>query len=169
MKKYILIAVIAIASCCLWACTNKSNNNPPSYSTLIVGKWLIQSDHIKIYTLTDNTLVKDTTISYTDPANNQYAWLFIFNANGSSYITDATPNLSGLVDTTSSLHYSISGKNLVYTEVGDNTQNTEPILQLNNTNFELSTTYNTTPNLFYPDLDANTTYKFVEDTYYKRQ
>ncbi len=156
------------------ACTKKGNNPPSSTNTnlSVLGTWQVTSDRAKAYSTSTNALIQDTTYT-TFGDNNEFAWRYIFNKDGSYYVTTLPAGHGGVgvnvhPDTTSYLHYSISGKTLTYTEDGDDTKYHYTILQSTATTLELESVYTATGDSSDPKLDMNTTYKFVEDTYYTK-
>ncbi len=139
------------------------------YAKLIVGTWKAYQQNTKVYDLTTNELLKDSTINFTD-ANAGQAFTEIYNADGSAYITEQTRKMGAktpTTDTTSYLHYTILGTNLTLKQNIGGTE-TKPILTLTLTDMGLQSTRTGTLN---PDwgLDADTSYKIIEGTYYTRQ
>ena len=140
----------------------KSSSNPPAQSnaTLILGKWLLTKQVIRIYNAA-GTLVRDTTDAFgiIQPGVNSYQ---TFNADGSSI------SLSN-VDTTGIYTYTLSGTVLkIYPNLNVNSYQAQNIVSLNETNLELESilTGSDLPAVW--GLDPTATYKLVEDDYFTR-
>ena len=170
MNKTLLSLFSAIL---LFAACSKSGNNPsknPDPSVSILGSWLVTSEHVKVYTINTNTLVQDTTTTQFGTFN-QFRWYYIFNKDGSAYET-TLPIGHGAIgqdvhpDTTDWMTYTVTGKVI---NVDEGEKYTFTILQSTATNLGLEEVFITPPGTDYPKLDANTTYKFVRDTYYDKQ
>ena len=174
MKKT-LLALLALFI--LFSACKKSDNSKPDQpgtdnAKLIVGKWLQTKLNIKVSN-PGGTLVKDTTIDYTTVDNKWSSYYFIFNADGSAYVTSLPYTKKGsnkqYSDTTSYLTYKISGKTLLLTELGiAGSSETHSIIQLNSSILEMTNSYNSQPNSDW-GLDQKIIYKFTADSEFSKQ
>jgi hypothetical protein len=169
MKNSHLILTSFIA-CAMFSCKKDELAGAKSqYAKLIVGTWKAYQQNTKIYDLTTNELLKDSTIDFTD-ANAGRAFTEIYNADGSAYVTVQTRKLGALVattDTTSYLKYTILGANLnLKQNIGGN--ETKPILTLTLTEMGLESLRTGTLNEGW-GLGINISYRIVQGTYYTRQ
>ena len=170
MKKHYYLVVLLFLLATFYSCkkTDKLGNKSSQNSTLIIGKWIINQQHTQVYLLEDNSLVKDTLISFS-PSNPNQGWFEIYNTDGTAYVT-SKPHMAGgvlTVDTTAYLHYSISGSHLTLKPNGGGSE-TDPITDLTYNFMMLEKTTNRTPNPTW-GLDVNTTYRYVQANYYNKQ
>jgi len=137
-------------------------------AALIVGKWMVNQRHTMVYSLDDNTLLKDTIIKY-DAANNLNWWFEIYNANGNAFVTGKPYRQNEVLkaDTTSFLKYTINGSNIILKPNGGGSE-TKTILNLTETDMAFEGVYNAMPRLAW-GLDLRTEYHFVEQTFYAKQ
>ena len=137
-------------------------------AALIVGRWMPNHRHTLVYSVNDNTLVKDTTVKF-DATNNINWWFEIYNSNGNAFVTGKPYKQNEILkaDTTSFFKYTINGSNLVLKPNGGGSE-TKSIAILTETDMALESTYNGLPRLGW-GLDFRTEYHFVEQTYYTRQ
>lgn len=172
MTKIYPVIVLALLACCIFACKKGGNSKPNDQSSnLLVGKWLVNKEEVKVYT-TGGTLVKDSTWVF---ANQLFdlAWYEIYNQDGSGYVTSRPYKRVGsdelYTDTTSVFTYKISGNSLDLFEYGALTSNEHyKMLSLNSTSMSNETSYTDFPNSNW-GLDMNTKYTFTEDCYYTKQ
>ncbi|GAA4102406.1 hypothetical protein GCM10022392_29250 [Mucilaginibacter panaciglaebae] len=153
----------------IYSC-KKNDSIRTQYAKLIVGTWKSTGQNTKVYDLSSNELVKDSTITFTGNNANR-AWLEIYLANGNSYVTTIPTVKSNTIvataDTTSYLTYTILGSNLLLKQnIGG--EATKPILRINTTDMDLeSTTTGTLPASW--KLGINVSYKITQSTHYIRQ
>jgi hypothetical protein len=170
MNKHYYLLVLSLLLGIFYSCKKSDNygNKSSQYSALIAGKWLAYQQHTQVFSLSDNVLVKDTLINFA-PSNAFQGWFETYNTDGSGYVTSKPYSHAGVInaDTTAYLHYSISGSHLTIKPNGGGSE-TDPIVNLTATDMTLEKTNNHTPNTNW-GLDDNTTYKFVQDSYYARQ
>ena len=83
-------------------------------AALIVGKWVANQQHTLIYSLDNNTLLKDTIINYGATGNVNW-WYEMYNADGNAFVTGKAYRQNGILkaDTTSFLKYTINGSNML--------------------------------------------------------
>lgn len=139
------------------------------YPKLITGTWKSYRQNIKVYNISSNDLLKDSTTDFTG-ANAGRSWLEIYNSDGTGYITAPPRKISANVfatDTTSYLNYAIMGDNLTLKQSIGGTQ-TRSIITLTQTDLELQSTYTGMLNAGWK-LDINASYKITETDYYNRQ
>lgn len=169
MKNSHLILTSLIA-CAVFSCKKDELAGAKSqYAKLIVGTWKAYQQNTKVYDLTTNELLKDSTVNFTD-ANAGRAFTEIYNGDGSAYVTVQTRKLGALVattDTTSYLRYTILGANLNLKQNIGGTE-TKPILTLTLTVMGLQTTRTGTLNAGW-GLESDAPYKIIQGTYYTRQ
>ncbi len=164
---YFLFAVplgLLIASC------QKDNGVKISAknASLITGKWLAYQRHSVVYSIEDNSVLKDTIVNY-DAANNTNWWFEIYETNGDAFVT-GKPYMQNNVlkaDTTAFLTYTINGTNLTLKPKSGGSE-TKSIISITETDVTLEKVYNSLPRLNW-GLDLRTEYKFVEQTFYKKQ
>lgn len=137
-------------------------------TALIVGKWIANQRHTLIYSLDDNTLLKDTTIKY-DAANNINWWFETYTTSGNAFVTGKPYRQNEVLkaDTTSFLKYTINGSDLVLKPNGGGSE-TKKIQNLTETNMGLESVYNALPRPAW-GLDIQREYHFVEQTFYAKQ
>jgi hypothetical protein len=170
MKTRNCLLVVPILLGALYSCKKDGDKISFKHSSLIVGNWLVYQKHSRVYNISDNALVKDTTINYNATAN--LAWWFeLYNADGNAYTTGKPYKLPGSetlhADTTAFLHYTISGSNLMLKTNGGGSE-TKPILNLTEIDMELESTYNSVPRIGW-GLNIDSTYKFIDEVHYKKQ
>jgi hypothetical protein len=139
------------------------------YPKLITGTWKSYRQNIKVYDISSNGLLKDSTNDFTG-TNAGKSWLEIYNSDGTGYITAPPRKVSANVfatDTTSYLSYAIMGDNLTLKQSIGGTQ-TKSIITLTQTDLELQSTYTDMLNASWK-LDINTSYKITETDYYNHQ
>jgi hypothetical protein len=157
---------------CIYSCKKEGNVQSTNINqSAIVGKWQTTKTRFRIYTLS-GALVRDSTIVFTGLSTLQ-AWDEIYNTDGTAYVTTLPYKKLGsstlYTDTSSSLTYKVSGSILtLYEDGGSTLDETDAILQLNASSMEIESTYSTIADSFW-DLEANVTYKFIEDIYYAKQ
>ncbi len=169
MKKIRLLFVPIFIILTATACKKDAEMKISSRNAaLIAGKWMSTQRHTIVYSLEDNTLLKDTTV-YFDAAHNTNWWFEIYNADGNAYITGKPYKLNEVTkaDTTSFLKYSINGSNIILKPNGGGSE-TKAIQNLTESNLVLGSVYNGFPRLTW-GLDFRTEYHFVEQTYYTKQ
>ncbi|MFD0749402.1 hypothetical protein ACFQZS_04565 [Mucilaginibacter calamicampi] len=137
-------------------------------ASLIIGNWLSTQRHTLVYSIDNNTLLKDTTINY-DAANNINWWFEIYNADGNAFVTGKPYKQNNILkaDTTSFLKYTINGSSIILKPNGGGSE-TKTIRSLTETNMALEGIYNAFPRLGW-GLDIRTEYHFVEQAYYTKQ
>jgi hypothetical protein len=169
MKNSHLILSSLIA-CAVFSCKKDELSNAKSqYAKLIVGTWKAYQQNTKIYDLTTNELLKDSTVIFTDE-NAGLAFTEIYNADGNAYVTAQTRKVGATVattDTTTYLRYTILGANLTLKQNIGGTE-TKPILTLTLTDMGLQSTRTGTLNAGW-GLESDTSYKIIQGTYYTRQ
>jgi hypothetical protein len=167
-RSYLLL--IPIVLCAIYSCKKEGISAKSQYAKLIVGTWKIFQQNTKVYDLTTNDLLKDSTINFTN-GNASKAFFEIYNTDGNAYITSPPAKKPGAtiatVDTTSYLTYTLLGSNLTLKQtIGGST--TKPIITLTSTELGLQNTYTGILTAGWK-LDANTTYKIIETNYYTKQ
>lgn len=171
MNKTLLSLLLIVL---LFAACSKSGSNPSKNSdqgASIVGSWLVNTEHVKVYSIKTNTLVFDTTTTQFGTVN-QFRWYYIFNKDGSAYETTLPighgPGIGEDVhpDTTDWMTYTVTGKTI---NVVEGEKYSFTILQSSATKLALEEVFVTPAGSEYPELDVYTTYKFVQDTYYDKQ
>jgi hypothetical protein len=172
MKNLYHLSLIAICVCALFSCKkDEIIGEKTQKSSYIVGKWLVYQQETKIYDLNSNELLKDTVITYST-SNFGQAWYQIYNTDGSAYITSTPYIKTGAttpsIDTTAYLHYSVLVSNYLKLSLNGGGTETDPILNLTQTDLELEKKYNSTPKTGW-GLDTNTSYLIAEDSYYTKQ
>lgn len=137
-------------------------------AALIIGKWVANQQHTLIYSLDNNTLLKDTIINY-DAAGNVNWWFEIYNADGNAFVTGKPYRQNGILkaDTTSFLKYTINGSDMMLKPNGGGSE-TKTIQNLTETNMALESVYNALPRLAW-GLDIRNEYHFVEQTFYAKE
>lgn len=160
----------SLIACAVFSCKKDELAGAKSqYAKLIVGTWKAYQQNTKIYDLTTNELLKDSTVTFTD-ANASRAFIEIYNADGNAYVTAQSRKLGAAVattDTTSYLKYTILGTNLSLKQnIGGS--ETKPILTLTLTDMGLESLRTGTLNEGW-GLSINTSYRIVQGTYYTRQ
>lgn len=166
MKKIFLllsVSVVAIYSC------KKDDSMKAQYAKLIIGSWKSTGQNTRVYDLSTDELLKDTTINFIGRNANR-AWIEIYNNDGSSYVTSLPTNNQNAqgqeTDTTAFLTYAILGSNLILKQTNGGSA-TEPILGLDNTYMDLQSTSTGTVAANW-GLGAKT-YKITLTTHYSRQ
>jgi hypothetical protein len=172
MKNLYNLLLIAIAISTVFSCTKgEIVGGKTQNASLITGKWLVYQQNTKVYDLNDNTLLKDTTLLYSS-TNFTQAWYQIYNSDGSAYVTTTPYKKTGSsvmsTDTTSYLHYTITGSSFLKLTKNGGGIETDPILSLTQTDLELQNKYTATPATGW-SLDVNTNYLFVVNSYYTKQ
>lgn len=167
MKKILLFLCVSILI--IYSC-KKDDSMKAQYAKLIIGTWKSTSQNTKIYTLTTDELLKDTTVNFTGH-NASRAWLEIYNKDGSGYVTSLPANNQNAqgqeADTTAFLTYTILGSNLTIKQTNGGSA-TKPILALNNTDMDLqSTSTGNAPANW--GLNTKTLYKITLSTHYTKQ
>ncbi|MBC7400308.1 MAG: hypothetical protein H7289_10205 [Mucilaginibacter sp.] len=159
-----------LIACAVFSCKKDNLSGAKAqYAKLIVGTWKAYQQNTKVYDLTSNELLKDSTVNFTD-ANAGRAFTEIYNTDGSAYITAQTRKLGTTVattDTTSYLRYTILGANLTLKQSIGGTE-TKPILTLTLTDMGLQSLRTGTLNEGW-GLDVSASYRIVQGTYYTRQ
>ena len=172
MKKLYHLAFILLLICTLFACQKgEIIGGKTQNASLITGKWLVYQQNTRIFDLNDNSLLKDTTLLYSN-TNFSQAWYQIYNTDGTAYVTTTPYKKTGssvmTVDTISYLHYTIMGSSFLKLTKNGGGIETDPILSLTQSDLKLESKYTATPATGW-GLDANTNYLFVVDTYYAKQ
>ncbi|MES2379037.1 MAG: hypothetical protein V4553_20770 [Bacteroidota bacterium] len=161
---------ISLIACTLFSCKKDDLSGAKAqYAKLIVGTWKAYQQNTKVYDLTTNELLKDSTVNFTD-ANAGRAFTEIYNSDGTAYVTVQTRKVGATVattDTTNYLRYTILGANLnLKQNIGGN--ETKPILTLTLTDMGLQGLRTGTLNSGW-GLEGDVSYKIVQGTYYTRQ
>ena len=132
----------------------------------------VTTDRGRIYKVSDNTLVKDTTLTLNNVSGDFYE---SFDAHANSYVYVGPFARSGSTvlynDTSSYLTYSISNNVLKLHQNGDDPNNFENdlILKLNNINLELEYTYTSTVADSKWNVPQNINFKYIEDITFTKQ
>ncbi|TSJ40873.1 hypothetical protein FO440_14130 [Mucilaginibacter corticis] len=169
MKKIYLLFIpvlLSVLQCCK---KDHAAQVKDQYPKLITGTWKSYRQNIKVYDISSNGLLKDSTNDFTG-TNAGKSWLEIYNSDGTGYITAPPRKISANVyatDTTSYLSYTILGNNLTLKQNIGGTQ-TKSIIILTQTDLELQSTYTSVLNAGWK-LDINTSYKITETDYYNHQ
>jgi hypothetical protein len=167
MKKY-LLPLLAVTLLVFNACKKDNPSTKDQYSKLITGSWHAKQQHIKVFDLSSNELLKDSTIDF-DGEFADRAWTEVYNSNGNTFTITYSRKIGAAVataDTSSYATYAILGTNLTLKQNIGGTQ-TKPILKLNATNMELQYTYTGALNQGWL-LTPGVTYKIAQTTYYNR-
>ncbi len=162
--------VFAVPLCFIIASCQKDNGVKISTknASLITGKWLAYQRHTVVYSIEDNSILKDTIVNY-DAANNTNWWFEIYENNGDAFVT-GKPYMQNNVlkaDTTAFLTYTINGNNLTLKAKSGGSE-TKSIISITETDITLEKVYNSLPRLNW-GLDLRTEYKYIEQTFYKKQ
>jgi hypothetical protein len=164
------LLLVPILACTILSCKkDKLAGAKAQYAKLIVGTWKAYQQNTKIYDLTTNNLLKDSTLNFTG-TNASRAFTEIYNADGSAYVTVQTKKMGAAVattDTTSYLHSSILGANLTLKQDIGGTE-TKPIITLTATDMGLKSVRTGTLNPSW-GLESDVSYKIEETVYYTRQ
>jgi hypothetical protein len=166
-RSFVLIAFILTFG--LFACKKDTISSKEQYSKLIVGTWTSHQQNTKIYDVSSNELLKDSTINF-DGETGGRPWSEIFSTDGNAYVTSTSRKLGATVattDTTTYSNYSILGTNLTLKQFIGGSQ-TKPILTLTSTELVLQYSYVGTLNAGW-GLNTESTYKIVQATYYIKQ
>ncbi|PJJ84934.1 hypothetical protein [Mucilaginibacter auburnensis] len=160
----------AVLSCLLIASCQKDNGVKISAknASLIAGKWQAYQRHTVVYRVEDNAILKDTVVNY-NAANNINWWFEIYEANGNAFVTGKPYTINNVLkaDTTAFLNYAINGASLMLKPKNGGSEN-KSIISITETDMTLKKVYNSLPRLNW-GLDLRTEYKFVEQTFYKKQ
>lgn len=165
MKKTLLF--ISVLASAMMAC-KKDDSTKDQNTKLIVGSWKSTGQNTKVYDLTTNDLLKDSTIAFTGKSA-ALAWVEVYQTNGSGFVT-TVPVIKAKIataDTTSYLSYSILGSNLTIKQsIGGSA--TKSILELTDVDMDLQST--ATGNVAAGwGLDVNASYKITTSTHYAKQ
>lgn len=162
--------VFVVPLCLLIASCQKDNGVKISAknASLITGKWLAYQRHSIVYSIEDNSVLKDTIVNY-DAANNTNWWFEIYEADGNAFVTSKPYTLNNIfkADTTAFLNYTINGSGLMLKPKNGGSEN-KVILSITENDMTLEKIYNSLPRTNW-GLDMSAEYKFVEQTFYKKQ
>jgi hypothetical protein len=164
-----LVPLVLILACVFYACKKDSVSAKQQYSKLIVGTWTTHQQNTKIYDVSSNELLRDSTINFEDE-NGGRQWSEIYTTDGNAYVTSTSRKLGAAVattDTTTYSNYSILGTNLTVKQLIGGSQ-TKPILTLTSAELVLQYSYVGTLNAGW-GLGTENTYKIVQATYYTKQ
>lgn len=166
-RNYLLVVPFLLGV--LQSCQKDTQKKSAKNSSLIIGKWMSYQRHTRVFDAIDNSLLKDTTITFSATNNVNPLWYETYNSDGAAYVISRPYTVGGKqrVDTTAFMHYSIEGSHLTLKPNGGGSE-TKPIIELTETNMNLESTYTGLPRLGW-GLNAETTYKFTDEVLYKKQ
>src|ERR1700761_4762937 len=149
MKKLYHLAFILLLICTLFACQKgEIIGGKTQNASLITGKWLVYQQNSRIFDLNDNSLLKDTTLLYSN-TNFSQAWYQIYNTDGTAYVTTTPYKKTGssvmTVDTISYLHYTIMGSSFLKLTKKGGVIEPDPILSLTQSDLKLKKKYPAPP------------------------
>ena len=161
---YCLIAIFAIGfAACKKSSTAGDDTAAPTPAvdlSQLVGRWAIKKDEIRVYSLTGNTLLKDSVLKIS---NTQPPYYLLYSTNGMAYQLSApyaVPGTTRLVtDTLNASQYTVSGTTITLTDVNSGMVQNVTIQALNATTLQNLTIFNATPDYGW-NLDLNTTYQY---------
>lgn len=160
----IIFFVLAVVSCKKEADTKITSKN----ESLIIGRWQVYQRHTQVFEAAGDVVLKDTIVTYA-PGKNIVWWFEIYDASGNAYVTGKPYTVSGVqkADTTTFSHYTITGSSIIYKTNGGGSE-TKPILNLTENEMDLKSEY---VDLGRPSwgLDGKLEYRYVDETFYKKQ
>lgn len=170
MKTSTSLFVMAVALLILQSCQKDTVKKSTKNTSLIVGRWMVTQKHTRIYDI-DNNLLKDTMIIYGEGAGKVAPFFETYDVSGNAYVTGKPYTIAGggeKADTTSFMKYTIEGSHLTLKPSIGGSQ-TKPILQLDEVDMNLESTYNAFPPGVRWGLDMETTYLFRDEVMYTRK
>ncbi|MFD2146907.1 lipocalin family protein [Mucilaginibacter antarcticus] len=165
-KPLLLFAIITLFA--LNACKKDDSSIKDQYTKLIVGTWKSTQLNTKVYDLSSNELLKDSTTTYEGEFSAR-SFNEVYDINNNTFSVTYSRKIGASVataDTTSYATYTILGNNLTLKQRIGGTQ-TKPILVLNTTAMCLQYTFTGMLNPTW-GLEAGVTYKITQSTNYKK-
>ncbi|PTR00032.1 hypothetical protein C8P68_102863 [Mucilaginibacter yixingensis] len=171
--KNLIKATLAVAAIALMFACNKKNDpsdQTNNTNTSLVGKWLVVKENIKVYSLANNDLLKDSIRDYTISYNALIAWSEIYKADGRAYVTGHPYTKSGktVVDTSAYLKYTFNNNVLMQSNTDGTNPTTCQVSRLDDKQLEYTVTSNRPPDSGW-GLNTSNTYKYVSIYTYTRQ